>query len=63
MLLAVYEPYGWETWKNEFINLFRDPDDDFQTLNTLLKIKARHGQTISDFNAYFNQVLCEAEQI
>ena len=62
-LLAAYEPFGWETWKNAFINHFRDSDDDFHTLNALLNIKARPGQTISDFNAYFNQVICEAEQI
>jgi hypothetical protein len=44
-LLAAYEPYGWEKWKSEFINLFRDPDENFQTVAATERSNQHQGET------------------
>ena len=63
MLLEPYEIGGWETWKEAFLAWFRHPQEDSLKFQELLLVKAKPDQPISAFNAYFNQLWIEVEQI
>ena len=62
-LLEAWEHQGWEIWKAAFIDRFRHINEDYDKFQKLLNACCNSNESISTFNASFEQMISDVMEI
>ena len=62
-LLEAWEQQGWEIWKAAFIDRFRHINEDYDKFKKLLNACCNSNESISTFNASFEQMISDVMEI